>query len=133
MVLSFRRLFMPPLFPVDIRDADHAGQSSLQLVGHTEFGDLKFPALELQGHPSGTFAILDGPCWRGHVRPLRQDQRRRAVSQRSGRKSGFGFRASQRVFVQNPRYWTEWTETRKIPASKSTCKCMTSARINTVH
>ena len=22
----------------------------------------------------------------------------------------------QRVFVQNPRYWTEWTETRKIPA-----------------
>ena len=28
----------------------------------------------------------------------------------------FGFRASQRVFVQNPRYWTEWTETRKIPA-----------------
>jgi hypothetical protein len=33
-----------------------------------------------------------------------------------GRKSGFGFRASKRVFVQNPRYWTEWTETRKIPA-----------------
>jgi uncharacterized protein YbjT (DUF2867 family) len=35
---------MPPLFPVDIRDADHPGQSFLYLVGHTEFGDLKFPA-----------------------------------------------------------------------------------------
>ena len=37
---------MPPLFPVDIRDADHPGQSFLQLAGHTEFGDLKFPAPE---------------------------------------------------------------------------------------
>ena len=37
---------MPPFFPVDIRDADHPGQSSLQLVGHTEFGDLKFLAPE---------------------------------------------------------------------------------------
>ena len=37
---------MPPLFPVDIRDADHPGQSFLQLVGHTEFGDPKFPAPE---------------------------------------------------------------------------------------
>src|SRR5437588_1742915 len=71
MVLSFRRLFMLPLFPVDTRDADHSGQSSLQLVGHTEFGDVKFPAPELHGHPSGTFAILDGPCWRAHARPLR--------------------------------------------------------------
>jgi len=46
MVLSFRLIFMPPFFPVDIRDADRPGQSSLPLVAHTEFGDLKFPAPE---------------------------------------------------------------------------------------
>ena len=37
---------MPPLVPVDIRDADHPGQSSLPLVDHREFGDPKFPAPE---------------------------------------------------------------------------------------
>jgi len=37
---------MPPLFPVDIRDADRPGQSALPLVDHSEFGDLKFPAPE---------------------------------------------------------------------------------------
>src|SRR5437763_599421 len=68
MVLSFRRLFMPPMFPVDIRDADRPGQSSLPLGDRPEFGDLKFPALELHGHSPGTFAILDGSSWRGHVR-----------------------------------------------------------------
>ena len=106
----------------DIRDADHAGQSSLQLLGHTEFGDLKFPAPELHGHPSVTFAILDGPCWRGHVRPLRQDQRRRAVSQRSGRKSGFGlefpneFSSKIRVIGPNgPKL--EKSRLEKVPAS----------------
>jgi len=46
MVLGFRLLFIPPLFPVDIRDADRRGQSSLPLGDHTEFGDLKFPAPE---------------------------------------------------------------------------------------
>src|SRR5215472_7755375 len=46
MVLSSRLPFMPLSFRVDIRDADHPGQSSLRLVGHTEFGDLKFPAPE---------------------------------------------------------------------------------------
>jgi len=35
-----------PLVPVDIRDADHPGQSSPPLADHTEFGDLKFPAPE---------------------------------------------------------------------------------------
>src|SRR6516162_2287830 len=39
-------LFMPPLFPVDIRGANHPGQSSLPLVDHTEFDDLKFPVPE---------------------------------------------------------------------------------------
>ena len=42
MVLSFRLIPMPPLFPVDIRDADRPGQSSLPLVAHTEFGGLNF-------------------------------------------------------------------------------------------
>src|SRR5215469_13993818 len=39
-------LFMLPLVPVDIRDANHPGQSSLPLVDHTEFADLKFPVPE---------------------------------------------------------------------------------------
>ena len=43
---GFRLIFMPPFFPVDIRDADRPGQSALPLVVHTEFGDVKFPAPE---------------------------------------------------------------------------------------
>ena len=39
-------LFMPPLFPVDIRGADRPGQSALPLVDHSEFGDLKSGAPE---------------------------------------------------------------------------------------
>src|SRR5215472_13488129 len=46
MVLSSHLLFMPPFFPIGIRDADHPGQSSPPHVGHTEFGDRKFPAPE---------------------------------------------------------------------------------------
>jgi len=46
IVLGFRLLFMPPLFPVDIRGAARPGQNSLPLGDHTEFGDLKFPAAE---------------------------------------------------------------------------------------
>src|SRR5207237_9741807 len=46
MFLGFRLLFIAPLFPVAIRDADRRGQSSLPLGDHTEFGDLKFPAPE---------------------------------------------------------------------------------------
>ena len=37
---------MPPLVPVDIRDADHPGQNSLPLGDQVEFVDLKFPAPE---------------------------------------------------------------------------------------
>ena len=58
VVLGFR-LFMPPLFPVDIRDADRPGQSALPLVDHSEFGDLKFPALECL--PVGQVCLALGP------------------------------------------------------------------------
>ena len=54
---------------------------------------------------------------RGYVRPLRQDQIERGVSQRNGRESRFGFRAS----VQNPRYWTE---TRICARFGNDCNCM---------
>jgi hypothetical protein len=46
IVLGFRLLFTPPLFPVDIRGAARPGQNSLPLGDHTEVGDLKFPAPE---------------------------------------------------------------------------------------
>jgi hypothetical protein len=46
IVLGFRLLFTPPLFPADIRGAARPGQNSLPLGDHTEFGDLKFPAPE---------------------------------------------------------------------------------------
>src|SRR5436305_6536085 len=72
---------------------------------------------ELHGHPSRRLAVLDGPCRRGYVRPLRQDQIERGVSQRNGRESRFGFRAS----VQNPRYWTE---TRICARFGNDCNCM---------
>ena len=112
--MSFRRLFMPPLFPVDIRDADHAGQSSLQLVGHTEFGDLKFPAPELHGPPG----LLQ--YWMGHAGEgmsdlydkIKGDVRfRKEVQKKPVWVSSF-----PTSFRPKPRYWTEWTETRKIPA-----------------
>ena len=31
---------------------------------------------------------------------------------------------------QNPRYWTEWTETRKCSVGSSSCRCMMQGRIN---
>ena len=46
IVLGFRLLFTPPLFPVDIRGAARPGQNSLPLGDHTEFGNLRFPAPE---------------------------------------------------------------------------------------
>src|SRR5439155_1118018 len=67
---------------------------------------------ELHGDSSRSLAVLDGSFRRGHVRPLRQDQIERGVSQRNGREGRFGFRTS----VQNHRYWTEWTENRKFSA-----------------
>ena len=48
IVLGFRLLFTPPLFPADIRGAARPGQNSLPLGDHTEFGDLKFPAPEAE-------------------------------------------------------------------------------------
>jgi hypothetical protein len=42
----FCLLLMPLLSLIDIRDADHPGQSALPLGDHTEFADLKFPAPE---------------------------------------------------------------------------------------
>jgi len=46
IVLGFRLLFTPPLFPIDIRGAARPGQNFLPLGDHTEFGELKFPAPE---------------------------------------------------------------------------------------
>ena len=42
VLLGFRRVFMPLLSLVDIRDADHRGPSALPRGDHTEFGDLRF-------------------------------------------------------------------------------------------
>ena len=50
-------LFMPPLFPVDIRGADRPGQSALPLVDHSEFGALKFPAPECLLMVQGCLAL----------------------------------------------------------------------------
>ena len=58
-------LFMPPLFPVDIRGADRPGQSALPLVDHSEFGDLKFPAPESLLMVQGCLALgpnAGAPC-----------------------------------------------------------------------
>ena len=64
-VLGFRIIFTPLLFRADIRGAGRREPSSLPLVGHTEFGDLKFPARECLLMVQVCLAPgrnADGPC-----------------------------------------------------------------------
>lgn len=75
---------------------------------------------DLHDDTSGTHQVLDGPRWRGNVRPLRQNQRGRGVPQRSGRESGSGFRHS----FQNSCYWTEWTEMDRNARCAIGCECV---------
>src|ERR1035438_2255300 len=44
--------------------------------------------------PRRTSELLDGTCWKGHERPLRQDQRGRSVSQGMGRAEWFWLRVA---------------------------------------
>jgi hypothetical protein len=46
-----------------------------------------------------SLAVLDGSFRRGHVRPLRQDQIERGVSQRNGREGGLGFELPSKIIV----------------------------------
>ena len=50
-------------------------------------------------HASGSSQVLVGSCRRGYVRPLRQDQARCGVPQRSCRKAGLGFELPFEIIV----------------------------------
>jgi hypothetical protein len=58
--------------------------TSIRLPERTKLGTMRsvvlgIRACELCGMSRGPIQVLDGPCWKGHERPLRQDQRGRCI------------------------------------------------------